>query len=100
MYLPYSVVAAYYDNIMICRNGSYPNLSGVTQNVSGTISLTSANWTYFAIDLNLSHHTFFHILWTSPTYTSLQDKTIGYAGSEPTAKVFVELCNETTHHRL
>lgn len=94
--LQYSVVAAYYDNIMICRNGSYPNLSGVTQNVSGTISLTSANWTYFAIDLNRSHHTFGQILWTSPTYTSLQDKTIGYAGSEPTAKVFVELCKETT----
>jgi hypothetical protein len=94
--LQYSVVAAYYDNIMICRNGSYPNLSGVTQNVSGTISLTSANWTYFAIDLNRSHHTFGQILWTSPTYTSLQDKTIGYAGSDPTAKVFVELCKETT----
>ncbi len=94
--LSFTVVAAYYNNIMICRNGSYPNLSGVTQNVSGTVSLTSANWTYFAIDLNESHGTFGQILWTSPTYTSLQDKTITFGGSDPIANVFVEGIKETT----
>jgi hypothetical protein len=94
--LNFQVVAAYYDNIMICRNGSYPALTGVTQNVSGTVSLTSANWTYFAVDLNKTHGTFGRILWTSPTYTSLQDKTLSYAGSDPTAKVFAELTKETT----
>jgi hypothetical protein len=94
--LSFTVVATYYNNIMICRNGSYPNLSGVTQNVSGTVSLTSANWTYFAIDLNEKHSTFGQILWTSPTYTSLQDKTITWAGSDPTVEVFVEGIKETT----
>jgi hypothetical protein len=91
-----TVVATYYNNIMICRNGSYPSLTGVTQNVSGTVSLTSANWTYFAVDLNESHSTFGEILWTSPTYTSLQNETITYAGSDPTANVFVEGIKETT----
>lgn len=94
--LSYTVVAAYYNNIMICRNGSYPGLTGVTQNVSNIVSLTSANWTYFAIDLNESHGTFGQILWTSPTFTSLQDKTITYAGSDPIANVFVEGIKETT----
>jgi hypothetical protein len=94
--LSFTVVAAYYNNIMICRNGSYPNISGATQNVSGIVTLNSANWTYFAIDLNQSHGTFGQILWTSPTYTSLQDKTISWAGSDPTAKVFAELTKETT----
>ncbi|MDR0372016.1 MAG: PQQ-like beta-propeller repeat protein [Nitrososphaerota archaeon] len=95
-YNSFSVVAAYYNNIMICRNGSYPALTGATQNVSGVVSLTSANWTYFAIDLDQSRSTFGQILWTSPTYTSLQDKTISWAGSDPTANVFAELTKETT----
>ena len=39
----FTVLDTTYGDIMICRNGSYPNLSGVTQNVSGVVSLTSAN---------------------------------------------------------
>ena len=36
--------------IMICRNGSYPSLSGET-NVYGVVWLT-ANYTYFKVDIN------------------------------------------------
>ena len=90
-----SVLTVRYGDMMILRNGSYPNLSGVTQNVSGIVSLTSANWTYFAVNLNASMGTVGSILWWSPTYSSLQDKTITYGGADPTARVFAEVCKET-----
>ncbi len=90
-----SIVTLRYGDMMICRNGSYPNLSGVTQNVSNTISLTSANWTYFAVNLNASKGAIGSILWWSPTYTSLQDKTLTYGGADPTTRVFIEVCKET-----
>ncbi|MDR1992148.1 MAG: PQQ-like beta-propeller repeat protein [Nitrososphaerota archaeon] len=95
-YNSFTVIAAYYNNIMLCRSGAYPALTGATHNVSGVVTLDSANWTYFAIDLDQSHSSFGQILWTSPTYSSLQDKTISWAGSDPTAKVFAELTKETT----
>ena len=47
-----TVLAVKYNDYMICRNGSYPTISGVTQNVSNVISLTSANWTYCKVNLN------------------------------------------------
>jgi hypothetical protein len=84
-----------YGDKMICRNGSYPQLTGVTQNVSNIVSLTMANWTYFAVNLNASKGPVGSILWWSPTYSSLQDKTITYGGADPVAGVFVDVCKET-----
>jgi hypothetical protein len=90
-----TVLTVRYGDMMILRNGSYPTLNGVTQNTSGSVYLQSANWTYFAVDLNQSHTSFGQVLWWSPTYTSLQDKTITYGGADPTVRVFTEVVKET-----
>jgi hypothetical protein len=93
----FSVVTAHYGDIMICRNGSYPRLTGQTQNVSGVVSLRDAEWTYFAINLNPDNGAIGRILWWSPTYSSPQDKTITWGGADPTARVFIEVCKETSN---
>jgi len=95
-YSGFSVVAAYYNDIMICRNGTYPTLTGQMQNVSGVVSMASTSWTYFAIDINTESNKFGQVIWTSPTYSSPQDKTITWAGSDPVAEVFMEGIKETT----
>ena len=91
----FTVIAAHYNDIMICRNGSYSSLSGVQQNVSNVISPTIANWTYFAINLNASKGTVGSILWRSPVYSQVNDRTITFGGADPTARVFFEACKET-----
>ena len=93
--LPFTVVAANYGNYILCRNGSYPSLTGVTQNVSNVISLTSTSWQYFLINLNASKGAVGSVSWWSPVYSDLQDKTITFGGDDPTAHVFVEACKET-----
>ncbi len=93
--LSFSVVAAFYGDIMICRNGSYATLNGQTQNVSGVVSLTSAEWQYFAINLNASKGAVGSILWWSPIYSDTRDKTILFGGADPVARVFIETCKET-----
>ena len=44
-----TVLNAIYGDYMICRNGSYPSLTGQT-NTDG--SLVNANYTYFKVDIN------------------------------------------------
>ena len=90
-----SVLTITYGDMMILRNGSYPSLTGQTQNVSGVVSLTSTEWTYFAVNLNASRGHIGSVLWWSPTYSSPRDKTITYGGADPTARVFTEVCKET-----
>jgi len=91
----FSIIAAQTGDIMLCRNGSYPSLTGVTNNSTGTVTLNTASWQYFAINLNASKGTVGSILWWSPVYTDKVDKTITYGGLDPTADVFIEVCKET-----
>ena len=91
----FSVVAAFYGDIMICRNGSYPTLNGQTQNISGVVSVVSTSWTYFAINLNASKGIIGSILWWSPAYSDTRDKTILFGGADPVARIFIETCKET-----
>jgi hypothetical protein len=90
-----TVLAVKYNDYMICRNGSYPSLTGVTQNVSNVISLTSANWTYFKVDINRTSSTFGQVLWWGPTITHLQNETITWGGFDPVAQVVFEVSKET-----
>jgi hypothetical protein len=90
-----TVLAVKYNDYMILRNGSYPTLSGVTQNVSGVVSLTSANWTYFKVDINTASSTFGQVLWWSPTITHVQNETITFGGFDPTAEVIIDVSKET-----
>jgi len=53
-----SVVAASYDDILLCRNGTLPG--GFAATGAGT---PQTPFTYFAVDVNPSHATFGQILW-------------------------------------
>jgi hypothetical protein len=92
-----TILAVTYGDMMLCRNGSYPTISAVTQNTSGNVYLQSANWTYFAVNLNASRigYDVGDVLWWSPTYTHLQDETIQFGGFDPTAQVLIEVSKET-----
>ncbi len=90
-----TVLAVKYNDYMILRNGTYPTISAVTQNVSGVVSLTSANWTYFKVDINPASLTYGQVLWWGPTITHLQNETITFGGFDPTAQVIIEVSKET-----
>ena len=96
---PVTVIAAFYDNMMICRNGSLPSF----QQQSGYTS-PQQPYTYFAVDLNTTHSTFGQVLWyhivalsSLPAY----NMTVTVCGADPTAwnghgyGVFLEEYRET-----
>ena len=86
-----TVLNAIYDNYMICRNGSYPSLTGAT-NSDG--SLVNANYTYFKVDIKRGSPTFGQVVWWR-TINVPMDRTITYGGLDPTVGVFVEGIKET-----
>ncbi|MCW3998705.1 MAG: hypothetical protein NWE93_00515 [Candidatus Bathyarchaeota archaeon] len=90
-----TVLAVKYADYMLCRNGSYSSNSGVTQNTSGTVYVTSANWTYYKINLNSSKGAIGSILWTSPTITHKNDESYTFGGFDPVAEVVTEVSRET-----
>jgi outer membrane protein assembly factor BamB len=92
-----TVLAVKYGDMMLLRNGSYPSLTGVRQNTSGTVYLQSANWTYFAVNLNPSKpgYKMGDVLWWGPTNSHLVDETITFGGFDPTAQVLIEVSKET-----
>ena len=53
-----SIIAASYDDILLCRNGSLPG--GYAATGTGT---PQTPFTYFAVDVNQAHSTFGQILW-------------------------------------
>ena len=91
-----TVVAAYYNDVMIFRYGTYPTLTGQMQNVSGVVSLATTSWTYFAVNIDPESNRFGDVVWTSSSFSSPQDKTITFSGSDPVAEVFMEGIKETT----
>ena len=90
---PVTVLAALSGDMLLCRNGSYPSLTGQTDS-SG--SVVNAVYTYFAINLNASKGAIGTIQWTA-TYTVPQDRTITFGGADPTVNVFLEGIKETTN---
>jgi len=88
---PFTVLNALYNNIMICRNGSYPSLTG---QVNADGSLVKANYTYFAVDIKPGSSTFGQALWWNTIIVPM-DRTITYGGLDPTVGVFVEGIKET-----
>jgi len=86
-----TVLNAIYDDYMICRNGSYPSLTGAT-NSDG--SLVNANYTYFKVDIKRGSPTFGQVVWWR-TINVPMDRSITYGGLDPTVGVFVEGIKET-----
>ena len=69
-----SIVAAFYNNLLLCRNGSYPSLGGAV-----------APYTYFAVNLNESKGAIGSVLWSSninPPGSNIT--TISFAGADET----------------
>jgi hypothetical protein len=85
------VLNAIYGDYMICRNGSYPSLTGQT-NADG--SLVNANYTYFKVDINPKSGTFGQALWWR-TISVPMDRSITYGGLDPTVGIFAEGIKET-----
>jgi hypothetical protein len=96
---PVTVLAAIYGKYMICRNGSYPTISGQTQNISGVVSLVSANYTYFKVDIDPASSNFGNVVWWN-TISAPMDRTITYGGLDPTVGVFCEGIKETRNFNL
>jgi hypothetical protein len=86
-----TVLNAIYNDYIICRNGSYPSVTGQT-NPDG--SLVNANYTYFKVDIKQGSPTFGQVLWWR-TLSVPMDRTITYGGLDPTVDVFVEGIKET-----
>ncbi len=89
---PPTVLAAFYNNMMICINGSYPILS--TTSLFGITSISSP-YTYFAINLNASKGVLGSMLWSNTVTPPTGNYTITFGGADPTAGVFVESYKET-----
>jgi outer membrane protein assembly factor BamB len=86
-----TILAAFLNDIMICREGRYPSLTGQTL-ADGSYS--TAEYTYFGVDINPDSGTFGQILWENDLSVP-NTVTITYGGADPTAGVFVEGIKET-----
>jgi outer membrane protein assembly factor BamB len=80
-----SILSAFCDDILLCRNGSYPRLGAAED-----------PYTYFAVDINRTHSTFGQVLWYSNINPPAGDITIiSYGGADPTAGYFCESYRQT-----
>ena len=79
------MVQAFYNDILLCRNGSYPALGD-----------TGAPYTYFAVNLNASKGPIGQILWTKTIDRPAGNITsISYAGADAQAGYFCESYRQT-----
>jgi hypothetical protein len=88
---PFTLLNAIPGEVLLCRNGSYPSLTGQTD-AQGNI--VSASYTYFAINLNTSKGILGSVRWWA-TYSVPQDRTIVYGGLDPQTRIFFEDNKET-----
>ena len=80
-----TIVAAFYNDILLCRNGSYPALGD-----------TGAPYTYFAVNLNASIAPVGQVLWWNTiTPPAGNITTISYAGGDAKAGYFCESYRQT-----
>ena len=69
-----SIIRAFYNDVLLCMNGSYPAL--------GTVG-GSKPYTYFAVDINRTHTTFGQVLWwnnVNPPANNIT--TVSFAGAD------------------
>jgi hypothetical protein len=87
-----TAVAAWYNDIMLCYNGSLPT-SGFTG--FGGVPVVQEPYTYFAVNLNASKGAVGSILWRKTYNPPVKDITVIEGGADPTLGVFVEKMKET-----
>jgi hypothetical protein len=84
-----SIIAAYYDDLMLCYNGTLPN-SGFR-----TSAISTAPYTYFAVNLDPTKGTVGSILWMKNFDPIIQNITVIQGGNDPVNGVFIEKLKET-----
>jgi hypothetical protein len=84
-----TIVGAIYEDIMILQNGTLPS-QGAT--FMGTLS--SAPYTYFAVNLNPTKGQIGSIIWMKTYDAPPNDATVLLAGFDPVNRVFVENLRE------
>ena len=82
-------VAAWYGDIMLCYNGTFPN-SGFR-----TSAVIQNPYTYFAVNLNASKGAVGSILWMKTYTPAIANITTLFGGSDPVLGIFVEKMKET-----
>jgi hypothetical protein len=85
------VLGAYYDDIMLCANGSLSRLPGI----SAVGIQDSTPITYFAVNLNPSKGTVGTVLWRKTYQPPAGNKTIVPNAVDPVNRVFLEEYRET-----
>ena len=86
----FSVVATFYNDVMLCQNGTLP---GLATSQFGTTS--SAPYTYFAVNLNASRATIGTVLWWNTVTAPPGNITVSYGPADPQTRVFTEAYKET-----
>ncbi|MEJ2240837.1 MAG: PQQ-binding-like beta-propeller repeat protein [Candidatus Bathyarchaeota archaeon] len=89
---PHTVVAAYYDDIMLCYNGSLP--SGGAAAAFGR-SPSTTPYTYFAVNLDESKGSVGSVLWWNTLNAPPGNITVFVSGTDPTTGVFIEEYKES-----
>jgi hypothetical protein len=84
-----TIIAAYYGDLMLCYNGTLPS-SGFRTSV-----ISTAPYTYFAVNLNASKGTVGSILWMKNFDPIIPNITVIQGGNDPVNGVFIEKLKET-----
>ncbi len=87
---PFTIVEAYYNDIMLCYNGTLPSTGA---NFFFGATETYAPYTYFAVNLNPDKGAVGSILWMK-TVTPTKNATVILGGVDPVNRVFVENIRE------
>jgi hypothetical protein len=90
--LDVTVVVAYGGDIMLCYNGTLP--TGDSPSTFGR-PISSAPYTYFAVNLNSSKGAIGSVLWRETYNAPAGGITIFVSGYDQTAGVFIEIHKET-----
>jgi hypothetical protein len=86
---PPTVVASFYNNMLLCYSGSLPSM--------GTIfaSYSDSPYTFFAINLNASKGTVGSVLWSNTLNPPAGNLTVTFGSADPKSGVFVLGYQET-----
>jgi len=81
-----TVFIAFYNNMLLCYNGSLPSVFN---------AVTLNPYTYFAVNLNASKQAIGNVLWSNTVQPPASNVSVNVGDADPTVGVFVEGYRET-----
>jgi len=87
---PVSVIAAFYNDVIIAQNGTLPGLA-----TGGFGTTSSAPYTYFAINLNASRAPIGSVLWWNTLPAPPGNVSVLAGDADPVSRIFYEAYKET-----